>query len=441
MIYILLASFFYANVVFRIPIGSYSYVLASDIVSWFVIVSVVLLAMIRRLKIEGRFRPIDYYLLGLNLLMYVLLFQVYFEAQRVFSEFGRAAADTLRFSQYILTFFAVRSYMRTVRNPNRFLIWVLFLAVGVSLFGLISDVVLEIPRNYAGITRDTLRFPKEFSAFFTDNRACVSAYLLTGVGIGFGFLAQRRDVLQKVAIIGFLIPVILAIIFSRSRSGIIGLFVTMAAFIFYSVRYHGFNFKTLVSLILITAILGVTVFLSMTSKSVMERVQVGVNTDSDAGKSRESKIAVLSTKSRLANWKHSLEMVGDMSYHIFFGYGVNQQNAKIGLGGAHNNFLQVLIDLGVFGTLLFLLLLRQISRMLGPVPTDGRESTPNAMRLGIKCTFWGLLVTALTQETFYMAPAMANFFEFFLVLVAIVTSIPTIAPSVGKYNQLITTRQ
>lgn len=442
MIHLLLASFFYANVIYRIPVGSYGYVLASDVVSWCVISWALIQGLAGRVRV-GRLDAFDYCLLTLNLLMILLLFQVYFEAHRVFSELGRSVADTLRFSQYILTYFAVRACLRTSLQPQRYLNWTFYLAVAVSFFGLLSDVIMKIPRNYSGITHDVLR-PLEFSAFFTNNRACAAVYLLVAISIGFGFLLKRATVLRKGVVLSSVAMLALAVVFSRSRSGIAGLAVALLFFLYYDMRYRSRDIGSFIGRVTMVVVLGGAMLFALSSETVMDRVLIGGLEDisryeyrADRIRSRDSKIATLSVKSRFENWGRSLEVIEGMSLHLPFGYGVNQQSARIGLGGAHNNFLQVIIDLGIVGVGLFLVLLRQISRRLKGPSAKRKLDNTQAIRLGLKCGFWGLVVTTLTQETFYMAPSLGNFFGFFLVIMAIVYRIPeaTLSAAAGQEEE------
>jgi O-antigen ligase len=436
MISLLLASFFYADVIYRLPMGSYGYVLASDVLSWGVIFWALLRGVAGRARL-GRLSMTEIFPLALNLLMFLLLFQVYFEAQRVFSELGRAAADTLRFSQYILTALAVRACLKTSLKTQRFLIWVFVLGVGAALFGLVSDVILHIPRSYAGITHDVLR-PREFSSFFTNNRGCAAVYLLVAIAIGFGLLLRRGTPLRKVLILAALAVLAVALVFSRSRSGIVGLIVALLFFLYYDMRYRGRDLGSFAGLAAMVAILGGAVLLALSTQTVMDRMGIGdlvgtARTEARADRmhSRERKVAALSVRSRLENWRHSLQVIKEMDYHLPFGYGVNQQGARIGMGGAHNNYLQVIIDLGLVGLGLFLVFLRSLFRILRRPPEGQVLGNPHqAMRLGLRCGLWGLLATTLSQETFYMAPAMGNFFGFFLVLLAIVQRLPeTDAPA------------
>ncbi|MGA3282659.1 MAG: hypothetical protein ABSD50_16965, partial [Smithella sp.] len=64
MIYLLLTSFFYSDVIYRLPVGSYGYVLISDIVSWVVIFFILFRNMFIRIKAR-KFDRLDWSLLVL----------------------------------------------------------------------------------------------------------------------------------------------------------------------------------------------------------------------------------------------------------------------------------------------------------------------------------------------------------------------------------------
>jgi hypothetical protein len=66
---------------------------------------------------------------------------------------------------------------------------------------------------------------------------------------------------------------------------------------------------------------------------------------------------------------------------------------------------------------------------------DTVDEDTRALNIGMKCGFIGLVVTAFTQETFYMAPAMGNFFGFYLIVVAFVENINRESLIAGKKNE------
>ena len=429
MIYLLLTSFFYSDVIYRLPVGSYGYVLISDIVSWVVIFFILFRNMFIRIKAR-KFDRLDWSLLVLNILMFLLLIQIYFTAVRTFSELGRAAADTLRFTQFIVCFYAVRSYMRASSKALRYLIWVFALATAVSVFGLIVDVGMQLPRMYAGITINSLR-PKEFSAFFTNNHASASIYLLAAFSLGFGLILMKKNSMLKGLAVSGMAVIILAIIFSKSRSGILGLGISTVFFLLYYIRFRGGSILAWGGIILMAVIFGAAGFYSFTDKGVMDRVGISSVEDvqnyerrADYIHSYDRKIGIISIRARFQNWRESIGVIKDMSFFMFFGYGVNQQSYKVNLGGAHNNFMQVIIDLGIVGLVFFLIFLYEVGKLLRKPRNIGDSDLPYyAMRIGMRCGFFGIIGTALTQETFYMAPAMGNFFGFYLILLAIVDNI------------------
>jgi hypothetical protein len=68
--------------------------------------------------------------------------------------------------------------------------------------------------------------------------------------------------------------------------------------------------------------------------------------------------------------------------------------------------------------------LYEVGKLLKKPRNIGDSDLPYyAMRIGMRCGFFGIIGTALTQETFYMVPAMGNFFGFYLILLAIVDNI------------------
>jgi O-antigen ligase len=421
-------SFFYSNVIYRLPIGSYGYLLVSDLASWVIITIFLLKSVFGQAKIRRSEARVGLCLLIINMLMYALLVRVYFESHRLFSEFGRAAADTLRCSQFILGYFAIRASGVSSRANWRYLRFAFILAFLVAVCGLVLDVGMHMPRHYAGVTNNLLRPKGQFTAFFTDNHASAAVYLLAALSIGFGLALKQCGTMSRLAIFGCCGVIVVAIVLSKSRSGLLGLSVASLLFViqylmFQRSKVHALLTMSILSMLLVGMVtllasgklLGNSHYLSdarIISNYEKEKVHI---------QSKEQKVDIISVQSRFENWKKTFDLIQNMSYNMFFGYGVNQQTFMLRFGGAHNNFFEYMIDMGIVGLALFLTLLYRIGRLFRP---DRKlDSDTRALLAGMQCGFAGLVVTCFTQETFYMAPAMGNFFGFYLVVVAIAENI------------------
>jgi len=119
---------------------------------------------------------------------------------------------------------------------------------------------------------------------------------------------------------------------------------------------------------------------------------------------------------RTIQWQEVLETIASDGRIPFMGVGWGFGGQVLGgAGNAHCMVLQVLLELGILGLLLFLLLL------FGDVPAAARKrSTPNRK---LRAGFLGLLVASLTREVFYPVSSSGSF----LGLVAAVFAISTAA--------------
>jgi O-antigen ligase len=430
MIYLFLASFFYSNVIYRFPIGHYGYILTSDILSWLIIIPFLIKKILGGIESRKSKDRLGLYLVLLNAVMYLSLITVFFSAHWLFSELGRAAADTLRFSQFSLCYYAVKSTAVEPKNNWRYLNFVFILTAGLAIFGLLSDVILGISRIYNGVTKDVLRPSNEFSAFFTDNHGGTSIYLITAISIGYGMLLMKSDILKKSLLIMALGLIIAALIFSKSRAGIAGFGLSMFIFAYLFLKHKGKSLPSIAGILFILFIFMGLIYYSITTESVMDRITIGKEEITRYEyvqhriKSHEKKVGIMAIKARIKNWEQTVGIIKDMSLNIFFGYGVNQQSYLVHMGGSHNNFFQFIVDLGLIGLILFLLILYEMPKIFSA--KGKKQKFPEkykCINLGMRCGFLGLILTCFSQETFYMRPAMGNFFGFYLIIVAIIKNL------------------
>lgn len=95
-------------------------------------------------------------------------------------------------------------------------------------------------------------------------------------------------------------------------------------------------------------------------------------------------------------WDHTLTFLRTHPVAVMIGAGIGASAGQ----NAHNQYLQFILESGIIGLLIFLLLIVRIQRWCYYTES------------GIKPVFWGtiaLLVTALTQETFYPVVAFGHF--------------------------------
>ncbi len=89
--------------------------------------------------------------------------------------------------------------------------------------------------------------------------------------------------------------------------------------------------------------------------------------------------------------------------------------------GAHNNVLQILVELGAAGLILFVLLLGSVIRGMWRA-SRGNPRARHAAVVVIAGTV-ALIASGATQETFYGQPAMGSFFGLYMVFIAMIAVI------------------
>ncbi|MFH0808989.1 MAG: O-antigen ligase family protein [Pseudomonadota bacterium] len=433
MIYLILASFFYSSVIYRFPVGHYGYLLASDVAAIaFVAAFIVRLAVSK----EHRYSSGAYLgkiLASLTILMTLGLIHIYFSADRLFSELGRGVADTLRFIEFAALYLAIAHTPYKKETVLRALSWVFLLGLAATVFGLVSDCLLHVQRTYAGIDGDVLRVQGEMSAFFTHSRACTGLFLLVCFCLGLGLVLNERRTPVKLLLAVAACLILVAVILTGSRAAILGTLVAILTSLVLCLRYEHFRATAASYVLLLLIVAGVGGAIAFTTSSVSERIKAAflTTTRSEDGSVSRHEIGFgagynpppteqdRSVTSRFENWHVTSAQIFKSCWVFFFGFGVQQQMyLSGGFGGAHDNFLQYLVDLGIVGLGLFAAMLASTWNIFRGGIKYGTYKE-QCLHLAMLCCLAGLIVTCITQETFYMQHSLGNFFGFWLALVAL----------------------
>ena len=120
-------------------------------------------------------------------------------------------------------------------------------------------------------------------------------------------------------------------------------------------------------------------------------------------------------------WDERVEFLRSEPMRFFVGSGFG--SAMESGSNAHMMFLQVLMELGLSGALIFCWLGARVAQSLG---------AQRGVGMGVLHGSIALLVTCLTQETFYPVPAFAHFLCFYFVVVALVIRYPRPSALTGR---------
>ncbi len=115
---------------------------------------------------------------------------------------------------------------------------------------------------------------------------------------------------------------------------------------------------------------------------------------------------------RTVQWAAALDFIASNPSTFLWGvgWGFGGMVLPTAIGNAHCMYLQVLLELGIVGLIMFLVLLFNMYRLL-----QGKDSLLTALR----AAFIGLLAASLTGEVFYPVVAMGSFLGFVAIMFGI----------------------
>ncbi len=160
------------------------------------------------------------------------------------------------------------------------------------------------------------------------------------------YFFKENQFFGKILVCACFVLALLTIVLSESRGGFLGL-IAVGGYLFFKVK------KGKKGLLIITAIVGVIIISQFASSSYWERISTIWNPQSELDSTGAGRLVV---------WKTGLNL---FFHNLFLGVGIDNFTTAEGLshfdaGGhwltAHNSFLQIGVELGIVGLILFLLL-------------------------------------------------------------------------------------
>jgi O-antigen ligase len=316
--------------------------------------------------------------------------------------FNFGISQTFRIFEYGLVWVCIRGMAFSQKQLDTItktlfcvLIFVIIICVG-NVTGLIppSRLVFHLP--YAGHWMDVKlkTGPSTVLGPFGYNYAYTACQLTFMAAVMLAATKPRLGlrILMVVAIVA-------AIFLSGSRGPMVGFAVAIAIW-----ASKGFRQLLFFLAMIIIGAIGFSLLVGSVRESVrttaVERAATFVSPEEDP-----------TLGGRVPQWRNALNIIREDTGILMTGVGWGYANQVLGgIGKAHMMVLQTLIELGIFGLLLYLLFLFGIYRLL-----LGKDRLKRALR----SAFLGLLVASSVSETFYPVPMYGSFLGFVLCLVAI----------------------
>lgn len=199
----------------------------------------------------------------------------------------------------------------------------------------------------------------------------------------------------KYVYFGITILLLFTILLTGSRGGLLGLFIVLPFILKSLIR----DTKSLMK-ILAVAILGVTIGVSLAPDYTIERFNSMFNLEDDYN--------VTGEKGRLAIWGRGVDTMLSKPY----GVGINAFSSAEGQAGgrhkaAHNAFIQVGVELGFVGLLVFIMLLKRSFGILNILIKKYKKSEEkdisdtHAIALALRASMLGYLITGMFLSCAY----------------------------------------
>ena len=291
---------------------------------------------------------------------------------------------------------------------------------GTIVVAILVQAVLVVLQRFGFVpvlwpARELAYHPREFSGTLYLNHLNSVLFMLVGLASTIG-IVLANPVLRN--LLFFILPVVLmvhAMLIGRARTS----FVALAAFVLMLVR----RARTLFLLLLLVCI-AIPVLSTSRLDVIKNMRELWQQRVLDRLKTRRieslDNLAELGA-SRTEIWKETLAGIAAKPYVLVTGAGFqNFSHVNRNAVAAHNQYLHVLVELGLGGLFFYSWLVWALWRQLAAMGRKSRELYYLISLPGTACLA-AVLVAGILNETFYSSRAIPGFMGFFLAYVAVGT--------------------
>jgi len=300
-----------------------------------------------------------------------------------------------RFIAYLTVPFLVFAVVRTKADYLFFFRLMFWLMAGVGSIAFLQGLGL-LPNLW----------PEIWQLMYSDNNAPVATLsphhkhigviMLVGVCLGIGYLIRTRSLILKIIIgvsclIMFTVP-----LFTGTRTYLLGFAGVIPGILFVG-RGRGI---IPISVMVISA----TIFLQYYGSEITSRVEQKFD---DRVTTRIEKLGYEGLyRERTVIYLDIFATLVKYPYLLVTGTGYQNIHRFIGATGAHNNYLQVLMELGLFGFVVFISFLALLWKNLRQVSRRVRDADVVTFSNYTWVALCGILLTMFVGETFWGQAAM-----------------------------------
>ena len=283
-------------------------------------------------------------------------------------------------------FFLFLMMVSLVKTKKDFYYLLFFLMLGLgllSLYGVIQIFTgVEMKKEWLDVENNPDVRVRVYSVFGNPN--IFAEYLEMLLPLALGLMWAARTDKRKIFYGGLFILGCIALGFTLSRGGLIGLFAGLCFFIFF-VRKRLF-------LLGIPALAGA---IYLMPQGLASRISSIFN------------FADSSTSYRFTIWENTLKVIKDHPLglglgHLPFKQTFEQYVRTIPTFHAHNTYLEITAELGYFGLLVFLIFLLAIFVLGYKYLLTSKEKDVQIIGAGLLAGLFGVLVHGLFENVFYL---------------------------------------
>jgi len=303
----------------------------------------------------------------------------------------------LKYFEYMLIYFMVVNHLKTMKQARTYLWALLITCAIVSVIG-----IMEVPEGgrVSAPFEGEVGEPNTFGGYLVFMISIASGLLLTTTSF-------RLQMIYGFLTILFIIPLFL----TGSRSSYLGIIFVALALVWLSEKRR---------LVLMALILGGLALPFVAPKTLTERASFTFQQREQPGQLKMGGARIdTSTTARLQSWRN---VSRDFVKHPLLGFGVT------GYGFVDAQYFRVLIETGLIGLFIFVVLLTSIFRLTYRIAKEAAEPFDKGLSIGFLAGFIGLLVHAVGSNTFIIVRIMEPFW-FVLAMVIMLPDLESGTPA------------
>jgi O-antigen ligase len=224
----------------------------------------------------------------------------------------------------------------------------------------------------------------------------IGVIMLVAVCLGIGYLQFTPNVILKVMIAIICLIMFTVPLFAGTRTYLLGFAGVIPAILLVG------RGKSVLPIALI--IVGAAIFLNYSNTDIVEKVEAKFD---ERVTSRIEKLGYEGVyRERTFIYLDILRTLKERPYLFFTGTGYQNIHNFIGATGAHNNFLQVLMELGILGFIVFMLFISSTWKNLKSVERQIQDFEIKTVAQYTWVALCGVILTMFVGETFWGQTAM-----------------------------------